>query len=254
MDNKPLKGKKAIVTGANRSIGQSIALNLGNQGADVVISYHNDQQGAEETVKKLQEKGVKAACFYTDFSEPNAAILFSEKAFNFLNTVDILINNAAMLSREQFFDLSAEKLATVFQVNVISPFSLAQACAKQMRDNKIQGVIINISSIASIGTYSRGCGYAASKAALNKLTKNMSLELGQYGIRVNAIAPGVIEAGMNATTKKEDPKRWSMYLEQIPLHRIGSPSDISHMVSFLVSEEASWITGKIFEVDGGHLR
>lgn len=243
--------KKAIITGANRSIGREIALGLASQCSKIAISYHHDEEGAEETVQMLRGYNIQAESFRTDFSAMEQVERFARDALQFLGEVDILINNAAITSREQFLDLKPEKISKVFQVNTLTPLYLTQICAKNMCDHKISGNIINISSIASKRTFSRGTVYASSKAALNKLTENLSLELSPYGIRINAIAPGFIEAGMNADTKETDYERWKMCLEKIPLKRTGLPKDISNMVAFLVSDKAAWITGKIFEVDGG---
>lgn len=243
--------KKAIITGAGGSIGRAIALALAPLCSEIIISYHNDTNGAQETLRQLAELGVNATALCVDFSKPQDIAPFVAKALDQLKTVDILVNNASMISREQLFQLTAEKMTTVFQVNTLAPLYITQLCAQNMCDHETKGSIINISSIASIRTFGRGCVYAASKAALNKLTENLSLELAPLGIRVNAIAPGVIEAGMNANTKQTDKARWDALLTKIPLKRYGSPEDISHLVAFLVSDKASWISGKVFQIDGG---
>ena len=122
-----------------------------------------------------------------------------------------------------------------------------------MTERKIRGNILNISSIVGSFTEPRGVAYASSKAAMNKFTQNSALELAEYGIRVNAIAPGAIESGMNENAAKSNPELWKEYVGKIPLMRAGSPTDICNMALFLLSDDASWITGKIFEVDGGHV-
>lgn len=247
------KNKKAIVTGANRSMGQAIGLALAEQGADVVISYRRDEAGAEHTVKQIQQLGRRAAAFYADFSQSENVETFFESALSELGHIDYLINNAAMLSRENVFDITPEKMAMVFQVNTVAPFHLSQLCASHMREHNIQGAIVNISSIAAATTFKKGVAYAASKAALNKTTQHAALAFADAGIRVNAIAPGVIEAGMNETTADTLPELWQTYLEAIPLKRTGTPDDIANMALFLLSDKAKWITGKVFEIDGGHI-
>lgn len=247
------KNKKIIVTGANRSIGQKIALSFAQQGANMVISYRNDPNGAEETVQAVNAMGQNAKAIYADFSKMDNVAIFAEQAIEHLDGVDILINNAGMLCRETFFELSPEKMQQVFQVNAISPLYLSQLCAKSMTERKKEGCIINISSIAGTFTFPKGIGYGSSKAALNKWTKNAALDLAKYGIRVNTVAPGVIEAGMNQDTAISNPELWESHIGSIPLQRPGTPSDIANMVLFLASEKASWITGKVFEVDGGHI-
>lgn len=247
-----LKNQKVIVTGASGSIGRRIAIEFAEQGADVVISFRRDEKGAKETIDIIQSKGVKAKALYADFSLMDNVKAFATEAISFLGHVSILINNAAILSRETLFELTPDKMQTVFQVNSISPLYLMQLCSQNMIENQVKGSIINISSIASIMTMGKGIVYASSKAAVNKWTENGALDLAQYGIRMNTIAPGVIESGMNQNTAKTDPALWGYYQESIPLKRTGTPEDIANFALFLASKKANWITGKVFEVDGGH--
>lgn len=248
------KGQKVIVTGANRSMGQQMAVDFAKEGADVVISYRSSPEGAAETVDMIKADCGNAIALHADFSRMENVQSFATEALAHLGGVDILINNAGMLCRERLFDLSPEKMQAVFQVNTVSPLYLSQLCAKNMVENKCQGCIINISSVSATttATNGRGVGYAASKAAMNKWTENTALDLADHGIRVNTIAPGVIEAGMNENTVNTDPELWNYYLSKIPLKRTGTPKDIANMALFLASDEGGWITGKIFEVDGGH--
>lgn len=251
-DSMDFKKKKVIVTGANRSIGQRIAIAFAEQGAEVVISYHSDASGAEKTLHEITKIGGKAQAFYADFSDINQVPIFAQQAINNLGHVDILVNNAGISSRETIFELLPEKMQQVFQINCISPLYLTQLCAKNMVDVGNKGCIINISSISGTITMPKGIGYGASKAALNKWTKHAALDLAKYGIRVNTIAPGVIESGMNEDTATTNPELWNYLLNNIPLQRPGTPNDIAHMALFLASEKASWITGTVFTVDGGH--
>jgi NAD(P)-dependent dehydrogenase (short-subunit alcohol dehydrogenase family) len=247
--------KKIIVTGANRSIGRQMAIDFAKEGADVVISYRNSKEGALETVKMIQSNGGNALALQADFSKNEGVCAFAKEAIAHLGHIDVLINNAGMLCRETLFELSPERMQTVFQVNTIAPLYLSKLCTKNMVEKKNEGCVINISSIGGILTApkGRGIGYAASKAAMNKWTQNAARNLAEYGVRVNAIAPGVVESGMNEDTATTDPELWQYFLNNIPLKKPGSPSDISNMALFLASDEASWITGKIFEVDGGHV-
>lgn len=245
--------KKVIVTGANRSIGRQIAIAFAEQGADIVISYRSDKSGAEETVKAIHALGRKAWASYADFSNHQEVVEFYHQARSYLERVDVLINNAGMLYRETLMEITPEKMQQVLQVNALSPLYLLQLTATDMIQNKIKGCVINISSISASMTASRGIVYAASKAAMNKWTQNAALELAKDGIRVNTIAPGVIAAGMNEDTEISDPTLWQQYLNSIPLKKAGTPNDIANMVTFLASNKADWITGKIFHVDGGHV-
>jgi NAD(P)-dependent dehydrogenase (short-subunit alcohol dehydrogenase family) len=246
------KDKKVIVTGANRSIGRKIAVDFAAEGADVLISYRSDKAGADETVKMIEARGRRAWSLHADFSKIENVKNFSMQAIEHLEQIDVLINNASMLSRETIFEISPELMQRVFQVNTISPLYLSKLIANHMIDTKTKGCIINISSIAATTTMSKSIAYASSKAAMNKWTENAALNLAERGIRVNAIAPGVIQSGMNQDTATTDPELWSYYQENIPLKRTGTPADIANMALFISSDDASWITGKIFEVDGGH--
>jgi NAD(P)-dependent dehydrogenase (short-subunit alcohol dehydrogenase family) len=248
-----LQRKKAIVTGANRSIGRSIAIALAKEGADIVLSYHHDASGAAQTVDAIHKLGRECTCLQVDFTQNAAVANFFEQAIEVLGQIDILINNAGMLAREKIFEVTLEKMAQVIQVNTIAPFYLLQLSAKHMIAQKCSGSIVNISSISGTSTFPRGVAYAASKAALNKITQNTALELAQYNIRVNTIAPGVIAAGMNEDTATTNPELWQEYKSGIPLKRVGTPTDISNLAVFLASDKADWITGKIFEVDGGQV-
>jgi NAD(P)-dependent dehydrogenase (short-subunit alcohol dehydrogenase family) len=247
------KGRKIIVTGASSGIGKAIAKQFLDLEADVAITYRTQADFAESLVENLKLKNQKFKAFQVDFLDNVQIKNFSHEAINYLGSVDILINNAGMLCREKFFELTPQKMDTVFQVNTIAPFYLAQLCALHMKENGILGSIINISSIAATTTLPKGVGYASSKSAMNKWTKNAALNLAEYNIRVNAIAPGVIQSGMNENTSETDPELWAYYQKNIPLKRTGTPKDIVEMVLFLASEKSSWITGKVFEVDGGQV-
>lgn len=247
------KDKKVIVTGANRSIGRKIAVDFAAEGADVLISYRSDKAGADETVEMIEARGRRAWSLHADFSTIEHVKDFSRQAIEHLEQIDILINNASMLSRETIFEISPELMQLVFQVNTISPLYLSKLIANHMINTTTKGCIINISSIAATTTMSKSIAYASSKAAMNKWTQNAALNLAERGIRVNAIAPGVIQSGMNQDTATTDPELWRYYQENIPLKRTGTPADIANMALFISSDDASWITGKIFEVDGGHV-
>ena len=245
-------GKKVIVTGGSRSIGRQIALDFAEQGAQVCIGYTKNKTQADETLALLREKNQQDhAAICADFSHQDQITSFADKALAHLGQVDILVNNAGMIFRERLLDISFEQMQQIFQINTLAPLYLSQLCAKNMIAHQTKGCIVSISSIASLKTSPYGIGYAASKAALNKWTKNAALDLSEYGIRVNAVAPGIIGTGMNENQASLDPKKWRERTQGIPLQRAGSPDDIAPMVLYLASEKASWITGKVIEIDGG---
>ncbi len=234
-----LEGNRAIVTGANRSIGRAIALLFGEEGADVVISYRSDKQGALEVVETLQAMGRKAAAYHADFSSADGVKRFFDEANGFLGGVDILINNASGYNSSAVFDLKPEAFSNLLQVGTVTPFYLIQLAAQEMKEG---GAVINISSITGQKPYNNRIAFCSSKAALDMLTKCAALELGAKGIRVNAIAPGWTPYEGDDMTAQ---------LDAIPLKRAGLPEDHARLALFLVSSDASWITGEVIAVDGG---
>jgi len=240
-DSMRLKGKKAIVTGANRGIGRAIAILFASEGAEVVVSYRSDEKGAAETIHKA--KG-KAHAVYADFSTQDGVEQFFKEAIEILGHVDILVNNAAQYNTMGFFELKPDDFQNLLQVNLVAPFYLSQLAAKNMIVEKIEGSIIHVSAISGIRPVLNRAGFAPSKAALNMLTQSMALELAPHRIRVNAIAPG--------STPYEEGEDIGSLLKNIPLGRAGHPRDQAAAALFLASEDASWVTGQILIIDGGH--
>ncbi len=229
-----LAGKKTIVTGANRSIGQAIALAFAKEGADVVISYRSDKEGAESTINEIEKMGRKGKAIFADFSQQGGVQEFFKSAVDFLKSIDILVNNAAIWDTTEFFAMKEENFEHLLRVNVAVPLFLSQMVAQHMIEKKIAGSIINISSITGVRPYPGRTCFATSKAALNMMTQNMALDLAKYQIRVNAIAPG-------STPYEFSDER----VEEIPLGRFGKPEDHAHAAVYLASEESSWKTGQI---------
>lgn len=238
-----LASKKVIVTGANRSIGRSIATTFAKEGADVVISYNSDEKGAQETVSEIKKHGRNALSIHADFSETSKIQNFFEKALAFFGHIDILVNNAAGYYPSPFLEIDIETFENLFQIGVIAPMLLSQLTAKHMIQKEIQGRIINISSISALRPYLGRGANCTCKAALNMLTKTSALELAPYKICVNAIAPG-------STPYEGDTSEDSFGVE-IPLRRKGLPKDHAQTALFLASDESSWMTGQILSVDGG---
>ncbi len=237
-----LLNKKAIVTGANRSIGSAIAIAFAKQGADVVISYRSDAEGAQATVAEIQKANRLGNAIYADFSHPDNPDAFFKDALGFLGSVDILVNCAGGYDTRPFLELGVDVFELLFKVGVSAPMRLIQLAAQHMIHAKISGSIINISSISGNRPYPNRVAHSTAKAALNMLTQSTALELAQHNIRVNAIAPG-------ATPYRDDID--PPLLEGIPLKRAGLPEDQANAAVFLASEESSWMTGQIMTIDGG---
>lgn len=237
-----LLNKKAIVTGANRSIGKAIATAFAQQGADVVITYRFDEKGALETVSEIQKSNRLGKAICSDFSQAEAAIPFFDKALDFLGCLDILVNCAGEYDTSSFLDLSIDKFELLLKVGVSTPLQLIQLASQHMIRKKVAGSIINISAISGNRPYPNRVAHSTAKAALNMLTQSTALELAQYNIRVNAIAPGATPYSNDV-----DPS----LLEEIPMKRAGLPQDQANAAVFLASEESSWMTGQIMVIDGG---
>lgn len=235
-----LHKKKAIVTGANRSIGQAIAIAFAREGADVVISYRTDEKGAQATVEAIKKLGHDAKAIQADFTQLDGIEHFFKQALYFLGSVDILVNNAAAYNTSEFLLLNVNDFEHLLKVNVTAPMILTQLVTKQMIADHVDGKIINISSISGERPYPNRVAHSTAKAALNMLTKSTALELAKYRIRVNAIAPG-------ATPYEGD----SSESTGIPLNRTGTPEDQASAALHLASDESSWMTGQVITIDGG---
>lgn len=240
-----LKDLSIIITGSGRGIGRSIAIRCGEEGARVVIN-DVDSSRLHEVRAGLESKGVKVIISQGDISKRSEAQKLIDAAITGFGRIDVLVNNAGITRNAPFLELTEEDWDEVIRVNLKGVFNCAQSAARHMvRQNA--GRIISISSRAYLGAHQMA-NYAASKAGILGLTRCMAMELGPYGITVNAIAPGTIDT---------EPVR-SMFegfledrIKKTPLGRIGSPDDIANAVVFLASSEASYITGEVLHVTGG---
>ena len=244
-----LKGKVAIVTGSGSGIGQGIALGLAEAGADIVAVYHSAPGQTPERVQALDRKCI-AVC--ADMTRMDAVPVIVKAALDAFGQIDILVNAAGQIYREPALTHPEEKWDSVMNVNAKIPYYLSQAVAQHMVAQKIPGRIINI---ASMNSYFGGIlvpGYSASKHAVVGLTKALSNEWAQYGICVNALAPGWIATKMT-TAVRENETRNAEILSRIPAGRWGSPEDFKGPAVFLASEAAAYVSGCTIPVDGGFL-
>ena len=243
-----LNGKVAIVTGASKGIGASIAIHLAQEGAAVVVNYSSSKEGADRVVGEIKGSGGKAVAVQANLAkEPDVRRLFAEtkKAFGKL---DILVNNAGVYEFKPLEEVTPEHFHKHFDLNVLGLILASQEAAKLFGPKG--GSIINISSLAALGT-ATATVYAATKGAVDTVTKSLAKELGPRKIRVNSINPGMVETeGVRAAGFNEGDFR--KFVEaNTPLGRIGQPVDIAPAAVFLASDDASWITGETLFIAGG---
>jgi NAD(P)-dependent dehydrogenase (short-subunit alcohol dehydrogenase family) len=245
-----LAGKRALVTGAGQGNGRAIALGLASHGADIVAA-DIDLAGAERTAADLRGSGADAFSFRLDVTDAAACHALARTIARDIGEIDILINNAGIIIREGLDSpRAAENWRRVLDVNLTGVFNVTHAFLATLR--KTRGTIVNLGSIASFVGVGDTLGYAPSKGGVKLLTQALARDLARDGIRVNAIAPGVIETAMTEVTRN-DPARLAGFVGRTPLGRVGQPEELVGPVVFLVSEMASYVSGVTLPVDGGFL-
>jgi glucose 1-dehydrogenase len=245
-----LKDRTAIVTGSSSGIGQNIAARLAAEGANIVIDYVGHSEGADETLKQVTSAGSKGIIVQADVSNVEAVRSLVEQAWKAFGSADILVNNAGMEKKSAFWDTAEEDYDRVLGVNLKGPFFLTQAFVRRLRDAKKPGRVINISSVHEDMAFPGFATYCTSKGGLRMLMRDLAVELGPLGITVNNIAPGAIATPINKSLLEDKPKLNAL-LANIPLGRLGTPEDVAGLVVFLASDEAAYINGSTFTIDGG---
>ncbi len=242
-----LTGKIAVVTGASKGIGASIAKELAAQGASVVVNYSTSKEGADKVVAAIEQAGGRAIAVGGNVSKPaEIEALFAEtkKAFG---KVDILVNNAGIYAFSPLEQITAEQVENIFGVNVTGLLLATKAAVALFPAEG--GAVINISSVVTENAMPMSSIYAGSKGAVDVITRVLAKELGPKKIRVNAINPGMVSTEGTASLLGGDMEK--MMVAMTPLGRIGEPEDIAGVVAFLASDDAGWVTGSILQVAGG---
>ncbi len=249
-----LQGKVAVVTGSSSGIGQAIAVRLANEGAAVVIDYRGHPEGAKETQKKMAPAaGARSIIVQADVSKIADTQNLIDQAWQQLGGCDILVNNAGIEKGSDFWDTPEADYDAVLAVNLKGPFFLTQAFVRRLRDAKKPGRVINISSVHEDMVFPHFATYCASKGGIRMLMRDLAVELGPLGITVNNVAPGAISTPINQAMMN-DPARLDPLLRNIPLGRMGTAEEVAGLVAYLSSEEAGYITGSTYVMDGGLMR
>ncbi len=246
--------KIALVTGSGRGIGKGIAIQLARAGYDLGIHYATSGEGARDTAGKCRALGARAELFQADIRHTDQIRAMFEAFFKVFGHIDLLVNNAGITRFQPFLEATEEMFDTVIGTDLRGTYFCAQAAARNMVENGVKGVIINISSNHSQGCWPIASFYAAAKAGVDKLGRNIAMELAPHGIRVVTIAPGythIPESDRPMTPQRE--AHLKAFYSRIPAGRFAEPREIGDAVVFLASDSAGYITGTTLYMDGGAL-
>ncbi|MGB1252886.1 MAG: 3-oxoacyl-[acyl-carrier-protein] reductase [Candidatus Promineifilaceae bacterium] len=244
----PLNHKVAVVTGASRGIGRAIALDLAENGAQVVVNFRQDAKAAAEVVNLITSAGGAAVAVQADVSQTDAAQALVKQAMAEFGRIDILVNNAGTTHDALVMRMKETDWDRIIDINLKSVFNCSKAVLRPMLRGKRGGRIINISSVAGLVGNSGQASYAAAKAGIHGFTKSFAKEIGSRGITVNAVAPGLFLTDLTATLPTTT---LDQVKEVTPIGRLGSLPEVAYLVSFLASDKAAYITGEVIRVDGG---
>ena len=242
-----LKGKTAVVTGGSRGIGRAVCLKLAQNGCNVAFLYAGNEEKASDTLTELQALGVKAAAFRCDVSDSNAVKEVFGRILTQFGHIDILVNNAGITRDKLVLGMKCEDFDDVIGVNLRGAFYTIKQVYPLFAKQR-SGKIVNISSVAGLMGNAGQANYAASKAGVIGLTKTVAKELGARNVTVNAVAPGFIKTPMTDALTEEQRNKM---LELVAMKRYGNPEEVASVISFLCSEDASYVTGQTIEISGG---
>lgn len=241
--------KVALITGATRGIGKQIAIKLAKEGYDIAINYRSENEELTNTKKEIEELNVKCLAVQGDVSNFEDTKRFVDEVINEFGAIDVLVNNAGITKDMLILRMQKEDFESVINVNLTGTFNVTKNVVQYMM-KKRSGRIINISSVVGISGNAGQTNYSASKAGIIGFTKSLAKEVASRNILVNAVAPGFIETDMTAVLKDEIKDEIA---KNIPLKRMGKAEDVANAVKFLASDDSSYITGQVLQIDGGML-
>lgn len=240
--------KIALVTGGSRGIGRAICIRLAKDGFNVIFNYRNGAEAAKEVENECAAFGVAVKAVQADVSNPEECDMLIKEALDFgEGRIDVLVNNAGITRDNLLMRIKNEDLDAVLDVNLKGPFYMMRGISRIMLKQR-SGSIINMSSVVGVMGNAGQVNYAASKAAVIGMTKSLARELASRQIKVNAVAPGMIETDMTSVIPEADKEKLKT---QIPFGQMGSPEDIANVVSFLAGDDSRYVTGQVICVDGG---
>lgn len=239
--------RAALITGSSRGIGAATARRLAEDGFDVLVHYHEAKESARGTAEAVRDEGRDAIVVQADIADPDQARRLVDEALEHYEHLDTLVNNAGMYPRNTIDEVEPGDYERVLKVNAQGAFNVTKPLVPHLKANG-GGRIVNLSSILGARGSKHGTHYSSSKAAILGFTKSLARELARDGIRVNAICPGAIETDMIAS---DTPEKRRQREKRIPLGRVGQPEEIASVVSFLVGEDGTYLTGETLHVNGG---
>lgn len=241
--------KVAVITGGTRGIGKQIAISLAKNGYDIAINYRTENDDLKNLVNQINEIGVKISTYKCDVSDFSSSEEFIKSIISEFGRIDVLINNAGITKDGLLMRMKKEDFQSVIDVNLVGTFNITRNVIPHMIKAKA-GRIVNISSVVGVSGNAGQTNYSASKAGIIGFTKSLAKEVASRNITVNAVAPGFIQTQMTDVLKDDVKEE---ILKQIPLKRFGTTEDVANVVKFLVSEESTYITGQVINIDGGML-
>ncbi len=247
---KRFKDKNILITGSTSGIGEACALRLAEEGANIILNGRHFDEDVQDIIDKINAKGAEVKFVKEDVSESHHAIDLINEAIKAFGSLDVLVNNAGVERKADFWDVTEADYDLVMDTNLKGVFFGTQAFVKYCKENKRPGVVINMSSVHEEIIFPHFAAYCASKGGLKMLMRNLATELAPLNIRINNVAPGAISTPINKKLMA-DKEQLAKVTQNIPMKRFGTPGEVAALVAFLASDEATYITGSTYFVDGG---